>query len=295
MTGLSPRFFFRLEATRPGAAGQYGARPPGRHRTGPGIRRSRKLAGLAGRRLGHNHTARVADRSRRRRGLPAALMAPCALLSFAASSVPSAIAYAWASVEHQEIGRASYLRACADSDGHNRRPRNARPAPERALRAGVRRQPRDPGQALWGRHRDRWRLPRPSVGVPVTERGLAFPQQEVLLPAGAGEQRPLQPDLDPLLGRVPPASNRLRVGGGCRGGSDDRRTVPAGPLRERLRGSLSARLLRRRAHGVQPRGLERGRRQVVSRRLERPRARGDRSGWASLGDVRRRSPRRPRQ
>ena len=47
--------------------------------------------------------------------------------------------------------------------------------------------------------------------------------------------------------------------------------------------------------GFNRRGLERGRRQVVSRCLERPRARGDRSGGPSLGDIRRQPPRRPGQ
>lgn len=168
------------------------------------------------------------------------------------------------------IGRASgdwshlLLARLRRSDHDGRLPRTSRPAREGAPRAGVRGEPAGPGQALRRRDRDRGRLPRPSLRVPVADRRLAVQQQEVLLPAGAGEQRPLQPDVDPVVGRVPPAGDRLCAGGSRGGGSHHRRAVPAGSLRERLRGSLSAGLVRGWAHGVQPRGLQRGGRQVVS-------------------------------
>ena len=53
----------------------------------------------------------VAGRSRSGRG-PSALLAP--FLAFLAPLASVSTARAWASVEHQEIGRVSYLRACAD-------------------------------------------------------------------------------------------------------------------------------------------------------------------------------------
>ena len=43
----------------------------------------------------------------------------------------------------------------------------------------MRREPALPGEALWRRDRDRGRLPRPSVRVPVADRSLAVQQQEV--------------------------------------------------------------------------------------------------------------------
>ena len=206
MSGLCPRFFLcDSTAAQRAARGQYGAWPPGRHRARRAISRSRKLARRGSRRSWHNHTARVTGRSRSGRGL-------FALSAFLAPLASASTAHAWASVEHQEIGRTSYLRACADLTATVAVPRTARRRREGAPRAGVRAEPAGPGQALWRRDRDRGRLPRPSVRVPVADRRLAVQQQEVLLPAGAGEQRPLQPDVDPLVGRVPPAGDRLRAG-----------------------------------------------------------------------------------
>jgi hypothetical protein len=77
------------------------------------ISRSRKLAGRGGDRSWHNHTAQVARRARSGRGLPA-LSAFLTSLAFVAPLAWASRAQAWASVEHQEIGRGSYLRACAD-------------------------------------------------------------------------------------------------------------------------------------------------------------------------------------